>query len=503
MKHITLFLSLGGLLPSTFALPQPFARRSEQCNRNDVGIYTKANWQAKDVDSWFTVWELKLLAQSVAAMDWESVKYDETLAAQYGLGQTFDCTLNNECERPLCNKLIGNEPDLETVSMLLTSMSNFNKYCARVATALSGAQLNYATMQITLQQTFYPGINPANFRAMQGLNALTAIIGIATAWLGPVGWAVGSASANTFKEVFSSVARGLSSTITASDMSLELLSNRGAEAYALFNTTLTQLELEHNSLLGSGGSHATQGSLAELFSGGAWVNYHDISVLNSDTLEADVRNYYSNMIFAMMINKGWLEQGAYIISKVMPQAECDAMDTGDVEKLCWNGRGYWLARYQRGVQLTSPAGASKLSETIQITAQEAMKSSIEAFESGGYKYDPSILLEQNVLTIDPTANWQAGARLRGVFNIPVCEFESTAQVGEFLDGDFIGWILERFNGGGLQGLGACVCASAKDHQGVPISESQSHGETSFKNLTASWTQGCTMDWNVDSEIMTT
>lgn len=139
-------------------------------------------------------------------------KLDDAFTAYWGLGESVDCSIQNECERPKCSELKrpSQSQDYEQASMVLTSMVNFNKvhchylcqfvlcwltysiffffaffvqYCVRLYEALNGANIDFATIQVAIQQTFYPGTIPSNFNGIQGLNGVTAAVVSASGFL--------------------------------------------------------------------------------------------------------------------------------------------------------------------------------------------------------------------------------------------------------------------------------------------------------------------------------
>ncbi|PGH10686.1 hypothetical protein AJ80_07442 [Polytolypa hystricis UAMH7299] len=460
------------LLP---AQPNPNAR----CQQNSVDMYTAENWEAQNADYWFRRWKMDVYMEKD-----RHARLDETLAADFGLGQTFDCSLTNECERPLCSSLkkVGQEGDYENASM----------FCARLYNAINGAQLDFATIQAAVQQNFYPGVNPADFAGLQGLNAAAAIVGIVTAWMGPAGWAIGSAGANTFKEVFSSVVRGVSSTLTASDVSLMTLAEMGTDARNIFHAALIGLENEHYNLIEHGASYSTPSTIHSLFEDGTWVDHNQISTLNSEAQESEIRKYYADMVLAMIINKAWQEQGAFILSMEYPQDKCENEGAGgDLPKLCYKGRIYWLLTTSpvdglSSATLAPPPGAPKMKDIVGYPATHAIQSSVDAFLDGGYKFDAAGLIDTNLLLHNPYNNYIAGAQFKGVFNIPVCEIETSAT--KTMTADVLTWIKPGKRQGG--NFMACICASAKDRKGVHIMDTEDHGPGAFKELWKDHRNGC-------------
>lgn len=60
---------------------------------------------------------------------------------------------------------------------------------------------------------------------------------------------------------------------------------------------------------------------------GNFLDFKNIPILNSDTslpmLDADdVSKYFSNLIYAAVINSAWIKQNVFLMCYPMTQAEC-------------------------------------------------------------------------------------------------------------------------------------------------------------------------------------
>lgn len=76
-------------------------------------------------------------------------------------------------------------------------------------------------------------------------------------------------------------------------------------------------------------------------------------------------------------------------------------------------------------------GTDKLKEAIGTTVQDAMRSSIDYFNSYGYKKPHDDDIVNDVFEGDIEPKYHARARYKGMFNIPVCEFESSKQWSDY------------------------------------------------------------------------
>lgn len=71
----------------------------------------------------------------------------------------------------------------------------------------------------------------------------------------------------------------------------------------------------------------------------------------------------------------------------------------------------------------------ELEKELGASVHDAMKSSIDAFNLGGYKYNPEDEID-DLLSGDVAEKAEAGSRQRGYWNIPVCQVESSDQYDE-------------------------------------------------------------------------
>lgn len=82
--------------------------------------------------------------------------------------------------------------------------------------------------------------------------------------------------------------------------------------------------------------------------------------------------------------------------------------------------------FDRTTGVKPPPGTDKLKNMLGFTVKDAMKSSIDAFNKGGYKFSLDKMTDQ-LFDGDVQKNFKDGVRFKGVFSIPVCEVETSDQ----------------------------------------------------------------------------
>lgn len=83
------------------------------------------------MSKWYTNWYM----DNIKGPD----QIDEKFSSYWGLGPSFSCDIDKECNAPKCNDL--NRPDqaqdYENAAMFLASMANFNQVCFLLLPAFS------------------------------------------------------------------------------------------------------------------------------------------------------------------------------------------------------------------------------------------------------------------------------------------------------------------------------------------------------------------------------
>ncbi|KAL4919656.1 hypothetical protein BDW62DRAFT_209603 [Aspergillus aurantiobrunneus] len=459
---------------------------SEMCTNNDDDLWTRDHWNSDDRDmtEWYNDWYIDNIEGDA--------QIDETFAGYWGLGPSFSCDIDNECKAPQCStmKRPGQEQDYEEASMFLASMVNFNHQYSRIYQALDGVKTDFAAIQAVLQQTFYPGITPSDMDAIQGMNGGLTAMGLLSAWAGPADPFV-----NTGKEIFGGVSRGLTAIMTASDRSIKHMS----ELASIFTEKIDEVRKTyakiHDDVLKWGVTEFT--TIDAIFEGGAYVDDREIAILHDIAVE-DVRDYVRNMFFAMIINNVWLKQGAYIYSREMPESDCKDFEIERSDELppfiCYDDRIYFLNKYLGATTgkppgITSIPGWKELEKEVGITIEDAMLSSIKAYNIGGHKYDASEYIDE-LFEGDIQEKVHEGPRMPGVFTFPVCEVQTSEEFSVTgLDGktsDSSSWNKLDYNKPvgkhSSNGIQICMCAQTKDRNGVSIRKLPNPGPGSFRDL---------------------
>ncbi|KAL4918262.1 hypothetical protein BDW62DRAFT_66179 [Aspergillus aurantiobrunneus] len=477
-------------VPSSTSTPSSTPNpASEKCANNDDSIWTQDNWDAdgRDMTQWYNDW----YQENIKGDD----KIDQTFGLYWGLGPSFSCDIDNECAAPQCSALKrpSQSQDYEAATMFLASMSNFNRQYSRIYQALDGAKIDFGAFQTKLQQTFFPGIQAADMKKIQGMNGGLTTVGYISAWSGPFAPLV-----NTAKETLGGISRGLNVLLTASDKSVK----NTAELATVFTEKIDEVRKEfakvHDDVLKWGVTEFT--AIDQIFEGGAYVDDRKIPVLNDISVE-DMRDYARKMFYAMAINNAWVKQGAYIYSREMAEDDCNeySINRGDnmPPGICYQDRIYYLNVFQGQTGEVKPLlkaipGWEELENEIGTSYKDAMLSSIDAFNKGGYKYNATDYLDE-IFDGDIQEKVDMGSRVAGIWNIPVCEVESSAEFADTgLDGkksDASGWskvdkntlVNTKMPGGG-GGVQVCLCSTAKDRNGVEITEIEDLGSGSFKSV---------------------
>ncbi|KAL4912895.1 hypothetical protein BDW62DRAFT_215977 [Aspergillus aurantiobrunneus] len=479
----------GSASASATATPSSSAGVSEMCSTNNVDLWTRDNYNSKNVTEWYNEWAEANLQNGDHV--------DETFAGYWGLGPGFSCNIDKQCQAPECNRLVRPEEssDYERAAMFLGSMANFNAHYSRVYEALDGGKIDFGAIQAHLQQTFHPNTAIRDMAAIQALSGGSVAIGLVSAWSGPL-----SPAANTAKEIYNGVARGITATLTAADESVSNMADLGSAFSKKIDEVRKQLVTVHDDIVKQGITGEVP--IDTVFDGGSYVDDREIAILHDLSVE-DVRSYVREMFFSMIISNAWVQQGVYIFSREMDEETCKGYEVKDREGLpehvCYNGRIYWLNKYGNstatkfgaGIGVDPPPGWESLESEIGATIEDVMLSSIDAFNAGGYKYDASETDMDEIFNGDIREKMEIGSRLKGVWNIPVCEIESSAQyedTGLTKDGSTgdIKWDKVERNrqdfGTRDAGIQFCLCSTATDHNGVSITELESFGDRSFRHL---------------------
>lgn len=87
---------------------------------------------------------------------------------------------------------------------------------------------------------------------------------------------------------------------------------------------------------------------------------------------------------------------------------------------------YLGANLEHTSGVSSVSGWKELEKEVGTGVHDAMRSSIDAFEKGGYTYDPTDYVD-DIFEGDVREKIDLGGRYQGYWTIPVCEVESSDQ----------------------------------------------------------------------------
>jgi hypothetical protein len=411
---------------------------------------TQERWEHNKANDYLTRWWNDNPDQTNLAVNFGS---------DWGLGQSFRCSLPNTCEAPLCRTMDPQNDDTLKGWMVLKSLQNLNQFFNKIREGLRLSNTQYATLQVAIEQDFDPGSTARDISGSEGLSAMSAIVGILTSWMGPAGIAGASlGAANTLKELFSGAARSITATLQASDISLKNIAEEAEFVHSFFGINLRQLEDMNTNLMGKGHYQSVRDiSLKDLLEDGYYVDYTKIPSLNTDLAlpiaqPQDISDWLFKVTLANLVNYIWKKQGVWISSIPMAASECEnnAPGNGDHRlKLCKDGKGYFLQRLTNyktalgfdGWTATLPQLWGEMEEKYGITPQDAIESSVEAYKSGGFGFKADRLLG-NILDARGTVNVKAFASFPGIFTLPICDLGQVFANRDFGLEDYMEYIDE-------------------------------------------------------------
>jgi hypothetical protein len=237
----------------------------------------------------------------------------------------------------------------------------------------------WSSLQVAIQQQFWPGISDADASLAHGLNAVvTGISMLCSIAGGPV--------AGATKDLIGGLSREVTLSMKASDVSLKNLASLEKWEFCprLHRTVLTLFRSaddyiqaayaniinKNNDLMSTGSSEGT--SLDYLFVEGQYLDYRNIAVLNTDTSRfqvstTELNDLWFRILLSGLVNYAWKQQNVLIVSYPMSQDECklpryllglysvltNAVNGLEVKagsndihlKTYYNGRGYYYQRW--------------------------------------------------------------------------------------------------------------------------------------------------------------
>jgi len=268
---------------------------------------------------------------------------------------------------------------------------------------------------------------------------------------------VARAAASSFKDVFAAGARSITATLQGSDITLSNIAEQEEAVHSFFGVNMRTLETMNTELMGRGkqtGKDSLEAQIPDLLAGGHWVDYKQkqIPTLNTDLAfpkvsQEDTSDWLFKVLLGNLINSIWKKQGVWITALKMTQEECESNWPGNGDhrlKLCQNGKGYFLQRIFNKHNLVGdddwtavlPQFWGQMEEKYQITPMDAMKSSVAAFDAGGFEFRAESIID---------GIFEKGGKIEiadfpGIFTLPICDFETTTWVIDKSLGAAMEWI---------------------------------------------------------------
>ncbi|KAI9739285.1 MAG: hypothetical protein M1834_007498 [Cirrosporium novae-zelandiae] len=457
----------------------------------DGGSLTSTS-SCEDLESYQTKWDVDLNSAMWDLVDaatyfqsWLSDNADDAssdmasaFAKPWGMKQNFICdAVTNSCDRPDCSDMEDPSADYSGAAyMIMVSITNLSQYWAKMYSALSMSQSQFATLQQSLLTLFYPNNTPDDTTFDEIMNGLTTAMGIIPKFGGDAG-----SVANT---LISGASTGMQKILTSVDETLEKLAELEAAENTYYVAALSQIDYANIGLIDESTYNGTD--IDDLFDEGEWVDYTALPVLNDDTSKTKITTtelnaYYFEIMVAGVANWSWKKQNCYVISLAMTKDEFNDLDSGVAEddnlKLYRDGRGLYFQWYRThprssstinppstdpGWELFYPPGYDDVNDgTYSFTMQDVLKS-----VTGGYNYTPDAHLSTYLAD---TATEQLSLFDLGVFNMPHCRLGDSFELSAFktLIKQDVG---TEYTGTTSDRSSACYCMDLEDGNGVSFSD---------------------------------
>lgn len=271
---LTLLANTAGAVPSRL-----FRRDlSQQSSCIDLENYQSGNGGQLTSDMW------DMTDSSGYLSDWWGFhngdgNFAADFAQPWGMGQSFSCRFDQPCGRPDCQTM-QNPGDAEAgpAYEVMVSLSNINNFLVAARQSLQQSQAQFASMQVALQKTFWPNHATDDMGLKAIMAAMSAIVGMAMAVAGgPVAGATAAFVGGLVAEA--------SNALTDEDHSLDYLAKMETATAAWYDSAMGTLNTLNDDLMSVGHHQFADGSTADvqpLLQEGAWLDYRNIAVLNTD-----------------------------------------------------------------------------------------------------------------------------------------------------------------------------------------------------------------------------
>ncbi|KAH7033736.1 glycosyl hydrolase family 71-domain-containing protein [Microdochium trichocladiopsis] len=325
----------------------------------------------------------------------------EAFATPYGNGQSMICTIADPCSRPNCNSLDNPaEPGTAWPYLVELSAANFNAFMTAHFNALTDARASYATLQQAINSNFWSQRPDENVLTKEILNAMTTALFLGMSW--------GKELGGAFASLMSGASSAFMLQMKASQDQLAQLAKEEVIAKTMVDGFKNQIEDIFNGIINKGIYIYTDVTGSQwfissywMFENGQWVDQRNIPLLSGEVSNLDLANYYYSITAAAVMNYAWKQQNTYIMCHPMTEDEFNNLKVLGIKT----------------VQPVNPHGWGSLqSSDFPWSVWDVIKGSVDAFNAGGFLYDPGNVEVAGV----GSGSTQPRYDLPTVFNIPIC-----------------------------------------------------------------------------------
>lgn len=116
---------------------------------------TREAWKESKTDEYLNTWWTGHPDQTNLAVNF---------GHNWGLGESFRCSIPTFCEAPLCNALLPQDNNTINGCMILESFQNLNHFIVKLRDALWLSNNQYSTLQVASGKTLSPAANRRNWQ---------------------------------------------------------------------------------------------------------------------------------------------------------------------------------------------------------------------------------------------------------------------------------------------------------------------------------------------------
>jgi hypothetical protein len=222
-----------------------------------------------------------------------SNNFASAFAEPWGLGQSFSCELNTPCDRPDCSNLQDvNAKQSAAAYEVLVSLSNVNQYLVYLRGALNQGKDRFDGLSTALQQHLWPSHSADDLMLGEIMNGASAAMGMIAA-------IAGGPMAGIAKEMVNGMLNGVYRAMTSKDESLANLAAMETETDTWYQGCLNSVNSLNDDLMTKGVHDST--NVQDLIAGGAWLDYREHPVLNTDASKPRVTEQQLNDLVSIRL----------------------------------------------------------------------------------------------------------------------------------------------------------------------------------------------------------